>query len=622
MDRGAAVRRAAWFPLLLAAAILTSVAPSLAPADGERGSSGAAVAATADPDALAQSIARPSPDLQLPSGAFRDYVWEDRDGLGARYGESMLGYGLLLRGIRTGERRLVDSGLRALDAVVEDRRRATEPSVFENLAVAASYNLALRSAKDDPLFANVRHEWESWLRKVRVLHLARLDSFANKQLVEAVALLELLRTGVRSSDPRTVLGNRSAVRRLVQDFIDRRVPRLVAGTAVAVDGEQTLVFSDPRSEPLAYHALSMGFLARAIELLGARATAAPRRVLREAALASWRLASPSGDVSYVGRSQEQAWTLPFTAYGAASAAALPGAAAADRSRLEALAERVLERLRSRYSVGPAGLWITPALAIDEEGGRRALDVYAGATAYTGLTLVALDWAAARLRGRPLRAGRLAADAPHAARLSLGEGSCVVVRTASTWFAVKRAPSFAEFPGDLRYDFGLVTLERRVGDRWSTVVPLRPRTKRSRHDSAGPILLEGARRGLPYGTRMSATTDGAVRIRGGFRTAGGAWLRRGVVFRFQPDGDGVRLTFPARAGDRFEYSGFFVENDPGPRSDRRSVSDARERLAFSVPQVTAPLQRGYSSGADPRLVRTRSRLTAPRSGPVTVWAGPA
>jgi hypothetical protein len=621
MDRMEAVRRAAWFPSLLAAAILISAAPSLAAVAGERGPSGAPLAPTADPDALARSIAQPWPDLQLPSGAYRDYV--RGEGTGMRFSESVLGYGLLLQGLQAGDRRIVDSGLRALDLVVADPRRLiTYPSVFENFAVAASYNLAVRRAKDNPLFAGFRQKWETWLRNVRSLRMSRVDVVANKQLVEVVSMLELLRTGVQSSDPRTVVGNRSASRRLAQDFVNRRVPRLTARGAVAVDGERTLVFSDPRSEPLAYHALSMGFFARAVDLMGTRATAAPRRVLREAARASWRLASPSGDVSYVGRSQEQAWTLPFTAYGAATAAALPGATVTERPRLDALIERVLQRLRTRYAAGPEGLWITPALALEKEGGLRGLDYYAGAAAYTGLTLVALDWAATRLRGRPLNQGRLAADVPGAARLSLGEGSCVVVRTPTTWFAVKQAPSFAEYPGDLRYDFGLATLDRRVGDEWTTVVPLRPHTRGATHESAGPILLSGGRRGLPYGTRMSATTDGVVRIQGGFRAANGAWLRRGVVFRFQPDGDGVRLSFTARGGDRFEYSGFFLESGPAPASDGRNVADARERIAFSGPQAMGAPQSGYSSGADPRLVRTRSLLTAPTSGTVSVWSGPA
>src|SRR5207249_1692800 len=82
------------------------------------------------------------------------------------------------------------------------------------------------------------------------------------------------------------------------------------------------------SLPLSYHALASGFLARAVQLLGNHAPAQARSLLRAATNGSWAFASPAGGVGYIGRSQDEAWTLPLTAYGAEVSAAQPGVAGA------------------------------------------------------------------------------------------------------------------------------------------------------------------------------------------------------------------------------------------------------------------------------------------------------
>lgn len=50
-------------------------------------------------------------------------------------------------------------------------------------------------------------------------------------------------------------------------------------------------------EPLAYHALMLGFYARCLELLGRRASPAAWNVLEAAARASWLFAAPDGELS-------------------------------------------------------------------------------------------------------------------------------------------------------------------------------------------------------------------------------------------------------------------------------------------------------------------------------------
>ena len=122
--------------------------------------------------------------------------------------------------------------------------------------------------------------------------------------------------------------------------------------------------------------------------------------------------------------------------------------------------------------------------------------------------------------------------------------------------------------------------------------------------------------------MRVDGEGVVRIGGGFMTESGEWLRSGVTFRFEPDGDGVRLTFGARARERFELSAFFRSRATPPAAEDHGVSDDELAVRCSEPvQVTFDADL-YASGADPELVRARLRLTAPSDGPVWISFTPA
>ena len=253
----------------------------------------------------------------------------------------------------------------------EDLQR-DRPSVFEDLAVAAAYNVCRRHLADYAPFRRRRDAWEHWLRRSRMTRLDSTDHFVNKQVVETVGVLELLRTGVHSNLPEATLGGaRDRARSLAIDLVNHRVPAIADHDGVDVDGRRTLVLSDPPSYALAYHALSCGFFARAVDLLGDLATASGRETLRDVVRASWWLTGPDGDLAYMGRSQEQAWALPCTAYAAEVAAGAAGSDADEDRRFHALAARALSRLHDDYVVGPTGLWIVPALARDPVEGCAA-----------------------------------------------------------------------------------------------------------------------------------------------------------------------------------------------------------------------------------------------------------
>ncbi|MET0972067.1 MAG: hypothetical protein ABWY95_01465, partial [Thermoleophilaceae bacterium] len=266
-------------------------------------------------DGLAASLARPWLALQQPDGLFHDYMSGAADGVG-RYGEAMLGLGLLRTGVRSSDQASIDAGLRAVEAVLRDPgRQQRSPSAFEMFAMAAGYNLARTRLADDPRAIALLPAWRERLAAERPIQLrGGLGRVWNKSIVEAAGVLELLRSDVRSRVRGAWLADRRRARARAARTLNRAIPR---GSPRA---HGRAMLGDWPSYPLAYHALSLGFYAHGVRLLGDAATPQARRLLVEAARTSLVLTSPDGDLAYVGRSQEQSWALAFTAYGARAAA--------------------------------------------------------------------------------------------------------------------------------------------------------------------------------------------------------------------------------------------------------------------------------------------------------------
>jgi hypothetical protein len=609
---------------------------TLSGGDSDGGSAGDRDRATGGPLAarLSERMAELWPDAQKESGHFRSAV-----GGGTRFGDAMVGYTLLQTGVRTHDDRLIDSGLRGLTFALDSGRLPSRQSVFETLAVAGAYNLARRHLSSNTRFKDSRRIYEKFLRSARPLRLPATRNYGNHWLVEAVAVRELLRTGLRSSDRHAVLGGqRAAAERLSADLINRRIPAMARRRQVEVDGRPTFVLSDPAADPPAYHALSLGFYARAVRLLGDHASPAARRTLLAVANASLWIAAPDGDLAYYGRNQEEAWALAGTAYGAQLAAALRESPAADDARYRALAARALERLRDAHGFTHFGLNITPAVREDRRLAARGLDPNAGGPSFAGLTAAMLEWSLPEVRPGPI--GELPADAPGAAVLGHRYGGLAVVRTRNVWFAVRASPD-PERPVDMRGDFGLIALKAPDrGGRWRDIMPLRPLTDGyvAQPKSAGPVLGDDLP-AVPYGDRMRVDRRGNVTVTGAFRTApfiskrdvkrlpwgtivrsvsarAGHQIRGVTRFRFEPLRCGVRLSFPTLAGDPLEYSTFFVDRGARPRIAPRAVQDRHLRVTFSEP-VRIALHRGYSSAVEPRLVRARARLFASGDRPFSV-----
>jgi hypothetical protein len=564
---------------------------------------------------LARAMAAPWVRLQRPDGRFPDYTDRYIRGLpDTRYGEAVLGYALVQTGVREGDNRLLDAGLKALAYVANRPGWAHHrASVFEDMAMAAAYNLVRRRIPDHPLFRSNRRAWEGFLRKVRPVstpyRVPRTRRYSNHFLVEAIGVLELLKTGLRSSRPGATLGGKRALAAAVTyRLLNEQVPGFAQLDRVNVAGEPTFILSDPPDNPLAYQGFSVGFYARALRALGANDSPAARVALRGAVNASLDLTAPDGDLAYFGRSQEEAWALAATANGAATAARLDGSPRSADRAYRALADRALKRLESAYGVGPEGLYIVPALRADMKRGARGLDVNAGSPSFAGVTLMTLNWALDSLPRRTRR-GRIGSDADGVTALSQGESHFAVVRRGPVWFAVRQTRSVRRRE-DLRYDFGLVALKVRGEGGWRDVLRLRPR-RLDGPDSAGPSLVLAGVRGLPYGTALSPGPGGSVDVAGGWTTGAGAILRSGVVFNFRPTRCGVRISWPAQGGDRFDFS-FFMRRAAAPRPLGRFIlADRDETIAFNTP-ARVRTEGAYSSAVDPVLVRARTLLSASRT----------
>ena len=591
--RLALIAGAAALLVLLVAVLLRSASPA-----GERRAPAQADASRWE--RLARAMAAPWPDLQEPSGRLGDYT----DALpgafgrhaGTRYGDAVSGYALIDAGLRERDPRLVQTGIRAISFATDPARRPSRPSVFEQFAVAAAYNLARRQLAGDPGFERARKRWESWLRRVRIVELQHVDRYYNHWLVDAVAVLELRRTGLRSSARKAVLGgDAERAGRLAEELVNVRIPGLLPQRGPAV-------LSDAPDNPLAYHGLSLGLYARAVHLLGRKAAPEARRVLQQGVWAAALAMAPNGSLAYFGRSQEEAWAPAGAAYAAAYTAALPGSPRAVATVAHTVAYRSLERLERAYPIGSGGVAIVPAIGQALRPGWRGLDGYAGAPSMGGLALMMLNWTL-ELRPRERSTGRLPADFRLAQTVSQGRGRLAVVRRGATWFAVKISRSGSDrYRGDLRYEAGLTYALRRSRGRWRELVPQRPRTELAGRAGAGPMLVNGGP-GHFFGHAIDVGESGIVNISGEYRNAVGSL--RAATLQLPPAAlrrrDGARTPSPAT-----------------PTACRSSSAGARGCCALGATDGRQTRRRRAPTGRRSSVRRARSPRASERGCGRSTW----
>jgi hypothetical protein len=611
------VPRTIRMPLLGAVLAIAAATLAVPPAEA---------ATSADWRALADRMAAPWPGLQRDDGELVDYMDEytNPGGTpgGTRYGDALMGYGLIQVGLRTGNRSYVETGVRSVSWATDPNRHfapntRSDDSVFEQWGVSAAYNLARRKLAGDRLFERYRERWESWLRRQKTVRFGTGRRFSNHDLVEAVMVQELLDSGLSSDDPNAIVGGgRDQARRQVLALVNRQAPDVVGSRNPAY-------ISDPPDMPAAYHALSFGLYAHLVARLGDRATLRARIVVRRSADGSWRLAAPDADQAIWGRSQELVWAYPAAAYGAAVAAGLPDTSSVDAARYRELVDRSLARLRDHYPVTQKGQLVSPGLATDSIAVANLLEGYVGAPSMGGLALAflnqALDEPHASIDGPQ---SRLAADVDTEAVIGENTASFGVARRGNLWYAVRASRIRRGRLGtDVRYDLGLVALKRLEDGAWQDLVPHRPNTMgQPRADSIGPVRVSGERLWPAAPSTVEPAGDGGFLLRGGWygknRNLG---PRRRAVFRFEPKGCGVAQTFPGKRGEVYEMS-FFFRGQPPVKSGKRLVG-RYERVISSVPfslqiQANNHRSRPYASAMFGPLFRARVRVRVPKSGRVT------
>lgn len=600
------------------AVLLVALAASL-------GSASAAGAAEGDFRVLSAMADRASEawlERQTVDGTFVDPLTEDAV---PDYGSALIGYGLLRAGRRRGDDRLVSAGTRAMESMLGVA--PTDRGVFSVWAMGEAYDFASRRLGGHPSMRAARPAFESYLRAAGEPYLSsnlvacrrQPECFHNHELVETLSDLRLLRTGLRTTRLGAKLADRPRLARVVRRGLGNAAAAVGTRSRTSWPGPKRGLglLSDSGNFALAYHPLATALLARAVSILGDRSPERLRRALRRAADSLAALTAPDGDVSYLGRSQQDSWSVAAALYVGVAMAARSGSGSR-RARYAALAERALARLRRVYGADRGDISVLPRRR-SLSAGSAGLESYASTVNFAGLTIYVLNLAADEARhSPPLEPGPLPADT-QGWFLDPAQADLALVREGPLWFAVhgRTYELFPRFYGshrllvrdpgpdplDLRYDFGLLALKWRDGQgAWHDLLRPRPlQGARSATESAGPVMVRPGRRFLPFGRRIEVQPGGVVVVNGGFRAPGGRPLPRRVRFRFSPLGDGVRLDFPARRGDSLRLKTYLPSATARTREGR--AFDAVSVASASPAPLDVNRETGYASCCDAEMVAT-------------------
>jgi hypothetical protein len=386
----------------------------------------------------------------------------------------------------------------------------------------------------------------------------RIGCYDNLKLVFATATLAALRaSALGGPEPAvgTVLADPRRTEREAQHLLVTTVARVEIPDGTLRVGKTRLtegaVLSDPSRDPTAYLALSTTMLGRAIELLGAPAPAT-MLAFRRAVVALLGLVAPDGDISYMGRGQEQVWTMASAAAACAMAMRLLPAEAAIASRCEGLVVTELGALAKRRASGTFGIPVVPRVTW-----QRGVDHYVNRIDYNGLCVYLLNVLSDTLSSL---ADPGEAPVPGAVEgewfTDPGGTGVATTQHGGTWLAVHRAGSD---PGDSRWGFGLLAIKALRGGTWRSAMAARPLGPARQ----GPILLSRGHRYLPAGLSIAVPRRGSIEVVGGWLD--GRRLVRRATFLYRATPQGVTLSVPTRRGDQLLVSEWVLPGQPGQLS---------------------------------------------------------
>jgi hypothetical protein len=543
--------------------------------------------------------------MLTPSGVFQNPFPADVARGHHSFVPPMLAYAIHRAGRRTGSSTLIGAAEKAWPQAVS----ASRASAFDMVGAAYAFrDLSLSDARRDQLSLYMS---VYGIPPTGYSCLVKPGCYGNLKLVDALAVLSITGVGIRSPDPAARLHNRRAARRRAARLINRRIGRIVDHRLRARSAGRRVrgsYLSDPKMNPIAYHALSAFMLAEAVRELGGKASRSARRASRETLKALAVLVAPDGDISYLGRGQAQNW-VPAVVAGALASGARDAAVRKPRlARIYlAAARRAVQRLATQHG-SDQGLQLVPGAIFRTTA--NGIDGYAHTVAYNGLALFALTVAQDALAAMPaVRIGRLPAEHRLAVRDSRTSGLGIVA-DGRGWLAVHRKA----IVNDARFDFGALALKRWNGQGWVDLLAPRPYAP-LRGNSGGPSLIRHGRF-LKGGGDAITVRRRTVTVDGGYKRKD-RWVRR-VRFRWRLTATGARLVVSgARRGDRFRMLAYTPAGTGVIVPD--GLVTANARWVFSRP-ISGGRLPGYHSAPVENLDALEARVTAPKSGRFTVTIG--
>ncbi|MGH2919954.1 MAG: hypothetical protein ACRDLS_15335 [Solirubrobacteraceae bacterium] len=554
---------------------------------------------------------------QNASGMFIDPIL----GRGSAYGTTMLGYGLLRAGVRRDDPALISAGIRAFNSRLKTKSKVR--SYFQILPFAKAYVFAKRELADNPLWRAARPRWERYLRTfvrgpVEGLAggcIASPRCYHNHEAVQTAAEVALLKTGLRSRERGSPLRRPKALERRLLREVNRVVPPFVgkSGTLTGARSFRDIgLLSDTGSWPLAYHGLSTAMYAISLQALPARKTRRGRMALRRAARASLGLMAPDGDVSWLGRRQQEAWVLASEISVGMTAASVARISAGERDALRTMARTGFIRLARKHPITTTGLANTPKSFTDP-----AYDFSRGIQQdpinFNGLAVFLLSLGADRAGTYDTSSIPMDRDGHMVVPRQSGFAS---VRHDNVWYAVRRL----EPRSDPRYDFGLLSLKLRTGSGWSDLIEPRPVTggtpAANERPTVGPVIVRDGRRYLPLGLRFKPGGGGAMTVVTRYRAGS---KRFTVPVTYTPTADGIVVSLVTRSGDAVEFRSFHPTPELKLFAD--GVGDAEARI--TAPGLVSTTRRdGFISCCEPKLTAVTLRVVPDAADRVSYRVGPA
>jgi hypothetical protein len=501
-----------------------------------------------------------------------------------------------------------------------NRTRLPMNGVFYQMFSASAYNFAVENFSDQPAFKRIRTAWANKLRRFPYQKgvLGR-EYHYNKNLIEALEVIELYNSGLRGNSPSAIVNNRSLAIKRAMKVLNTHIPARVLAYTQSVGAQQGWPFdtevadmSDPPDNPPAYNALVAGIYARAYAELPAGLRTEKMQQTSETMIRGViaRMA-PDGDIAFDGRSQEQAWALSLGAYAAWSASSF--ATGKEREIFLGFARRVVTRLENVHvtSKSSFGFVLTPAAGCcDKKDMPPGQDHYYDVAKYSGLTALTMGWAIAT-RPTDWQAGDsvLPTDKNSDYVYEPGRGRFYQHRgTDIYWFLRMQSDYY-----DARSDMAVSVMKVRGTDgKWTDVVPPRPYTGGhfKAADPATPCLV--FRKGCAYLELHGGTQSGAgYSFDAIWRTAKRTVVETGLA-TVTPTARGLRLSWTGNPGDVYKFDNFL----PKAKCTGGGVSSPGLTVSVSG-QSSCSLFKGYFAGGSRVDLRRIRSVTAPQGGGVDV-----